>query len=74
MKPIAHIRQEVLKVPQSALAAIAKTTQATVSRWETGELEPDREQMDRIRQAAFERGLPWDDRWFFETPAEQAAQ
>ena len=68
MKPIAHIRQEVLKLPQSALATITGTSQATVSRWETGELEPDREQMDLIRQAALERGLEWNDRWFFETP------
>ena len=68
MRPIAHIRQEVLKVPQTALADIAHTTQATVSRWETGELEPDREQMDLIRQAALERGIEWNDRWFFETP------
>lgn len=68
MNPIAHIRQEILKVPQSVLADIAGTTQATVSRWENGELNPDIEQMAAIREAAIERGLSWDDRWFFEPP------
>jgi DNA-binding transcriptional regulator YiaG len=72
MNPIAYIRQEILKVSQHVLAAIANTSQASVSRWETGELEPDREQLDLIRQAALDRGLPWDDRWFFEKPGRAA--
>lgn len=68
MNAIAHIRQEILKVPQSVLADITGTTQATVSRWENGELHPDIEQMAAIRRAAIDSGVSWDDRWFFETP------
>lgn len=66
MTPIARIRQEVFKVPQAAFADIAGTTQPTVSRWENGELAPGAIEMGRIREAAREQGLQWDDRWFFE--------
>ena len=73
MTPIAHIRQTVFEgISQTAFGEIAGTTQATVSRWENDELNPNSEQMRRIRSAAVERGKPWDDRWFFEVP-EQAA-
>ena len=72
MNQIAHIRLQVLKIPQWKLAEITNTTQATVSRWETGELHPDRQQMDAIRHTAFERGIEWDDRWFFEIPNQVA--
>lgn len=51
------------------MAAIAGTTQATVSRWECGELKPDIEQLSRIRSEAMSRGIEWDDGWLFR-PAE----
>ncbi len=54
------------------MAGIAKTTQPTISRWENGELEPDREQMKLIRDEALARGREWNDRWFFELPEEAA--
>jgi transcriptional regulator with XRE-family HTH domain len=69
MTPIEHIRKSLFKVSQSAFGEIAGTTQASVSRWERGELEPDRIEMTRIRSAASERGIPWDDSLFFERPA-----
>ena len=68
MRPIEHIRRNVFKSSQTAFADVAGTTQATVSRWENGELEPGREEMARIRNKAIEAG-EWDDRWFFEVPA-----
>lgn len=68
MHPIEHIRKNVLGVSQTVLAGITGVTQATVSRWETGELEPGREELDRIRTEARSRRLLWDDRWFFEVP------
>ncbi|HWL06754.1 MAG TPA: helix-turn-helix domain-containing protein [Xanthobacteraceae bacterium] len=71
--PMSSIRRNVFGGTQSAFAQIAGVTQATVSRWERGELEPSREEMARIRSAAHERGIAWDDRWFFE-PAPAAAQ
>jgi len=72
MNPIRHIRLTVFKMIQADFAEFAGVTQATVSRWENGEFEPNRDDMERIRRAAIDRGKPWDDRWFFEVP-EQAA-
>lgn len=71
MNAVKYIRTQVFKLRQAPFAAeVAKVSQATVSRWETDELmgsQPDREDMDRIRSAAMERGLPWNDSWFFQT-------
>jgi len=68
MHPIEHIRKNVLGVSQAVLAAIAGVTQATVSRWEAGESEPNRNELSRIRDEARARGHSWDDSWFFDTP------
>lgn len=72
-RPIEHIRRAVFDVSQTAFAEIAGTTQPSVSRWEQGLQEPDRIEMDRIRQAAHKRGLNWDDRWFFEVPRQKGS-
>jgi predicted transcriptional regulator len=74
MHPIEHIRKNVFGVSQVVLATITGVTQATVSRWEAGELEPSREEMGRIREEARSRGIAWDDTWFFETPNSVAAE
>lgn len=68
MLPIAHIRSQVFKLSQAAFAEVAGVKQPTVSRWERGEFEPNRDDLERIRRAALDRGLPWDDSWFFEVP------
>lgn len=73
MTPLQHIRKHLFKVSQSVFGEIAGTTQASVSRWESGEQEPDRSEMDRIRAAATERGITWDDSLFFEMPATSEA-
>lgn len=78
MSTLLHIRKDVLAISQAEMAAIARTSQATVSRWENGELQPDLRQMKRIRAFALERGLGWDDSLFFDLPpapadAEEAA-
>jgi transcriptional regulator with XRE-family HTH domain len=67
-----HIRKSILKISQQAMADIAGTTQASVSRWETGEQEPSLSEMGRIRDAALARGLEWNDRWFFDAPSSPA--
>lgn len=71
MRAIEHIRKHIFQVSQTVFGGIAGTTQASVSRWETGELEPGLEDLARIRAEALSRDLPWDDRWFFEAPSEQ---
>ena len=73
MKPLEHIRKNVFGLSQTEFGQIAGTTQPSVSRWEKGEQEPSHSEMAAIRQAAHDRGLTWDDRWFFEVPAEVRA-
>lgn len=75
MRPIEAIRKNVFRCSQAAFGEIAGTTQASVSRWETGQQEPSRDEMERIREAARARSLQWHDSWFFEVapaPAEAA--
>ncbi|WP_435537654.1 helix-turn-helix domain-containing protein [Azospirillum sp. ST 5-10] len=64
-----YIRKHVLGISQCELARIACTTQATVSRWERGELEPSQGDLARIRTHALTSAATWDDAWFFEPPA-----
>ncbi len=68
MSAIRFIRKTVFKVTQAEFAALAGVTQASVSRWENG-VAPTADEMKAIRSAAFSRGIPWDDAWFFEYPA-----
>jgi DNA-binding transcriptional regulator YiaG len=72
MSPILQVRKRVFGISQAELAAIANTSQGTVSKWEAGELEPDREQLALIRSAAIDRGLEWSDAWFFEPAPTEA--
>ncbi len=71
--PMLHIRKNVLGMTQVQLAALTGAQQGTVSRWERGQLEPSRDQLERIREEARNRGVEWDDSWFFERPDCEAA-
>jgi transcriptional regulator with XRE-family HTH domain len=66
MRAIERIRREVFKVKQVAFAVIAGTSQGTVSRWENGESDPSLDQLQKIRDAATEKRLPWNDALFFD--------
>lgn len=74
MNTVLHLRKNILKLSQAELAEVAKTTQATVSRWENGELSPDLDQLTRLREEVRKREIDWDDAWFFEAPAVEAAE
>ncbi len=69
MATLRHIRKQVLGLTQAEMAAIAGVSQGQVSKWETGVLSPSLPEMERIRAHAMERGIDWDDRWFFEVAA-----
>ena len=68
MSALRHIRKTVLGLSQAGFAAVAQVSQGTVSKWENAELNPNMDEMARIREAAMARGVAWDDSWFFETP------
>ena len=68
MNALRHIRKHVFQVTQAEFATLAGVAQPSVSRWENG-VAPSLDEMAAIRQAAADRGLEWDDRWFFEAPA-----
>jgi len=72
MHQLEYIRKHIFGVTQVTFAEIAETTQASVSRWESGEQYPDHAEMARIRAAARKRSIPWNDQWFFELPVEVA--
>jgi transcriptional regulator with XRE-family HTH domain len=61
-----RIRKEVLRISQAQMAAVAGVSQGTVSKWEAGELEPDRDQLAKIRSFVTARGIEWRDSWFFD--------
>lgn len=70
MNAIRFIRTKVFGVTQAEFAAIAGVKQPSVSRWEAG-VAPSLDDMQSIRSAAKDRGIEWNDQWFFE-PAEPA--
>lgn len=72
MNALRHIRKSVLCLSQAEIAVIAEVSQGTVSKWENDEANPSLDEMSRIRDAVLARKLPWDDAWFFDTPAEAA--
>lgn len=72
MNQLSHIRIHVFGVTQIEMGAIAGVRQSQVSRWEHGLRRPSLAELERIRTEALARGLAWDDRWFFEIPAEAA--
>jgi predicted transcriptional regulator len=70
MNPILRIRRDILRVSQVEMGLIAGgASQATVSRWENGELEPNLSQIALIRAEIKRRRLRWKDIWFFEVPS-----
>lgn len=72
--PARYIRERVFRAPsQTAFATMLGYKQATVSRWESGVDPISRAAQERIRALARERGIKWNDLWFFEVPADDEA-
>jgi predicted transcriptional regulator len=63
-----------LGLRQLDLAEITGASQATVSRWDSGELEPRLEDLTRIREFALTKGFDWRDSMFFEPVAQPTEQ
>lgn len=67
-RPALHIREKIFGFrTQQEFADALGYEQATISRWESGEIEMSRKAMDRIRDLAAQRGIRWDNNWFFVT-------
>lgn len=60
--------RERFGVNQTEFASVAKVSQGTVSRWEKGQWEPNRDELARIREEAISRGIDWNDALFFSSP------
>jgi transcriptional regulator with XRE-family HTH domain len=68
-----YIREHVFGIPtQAEFARLLNYTQATISRIETGEIALGRDYQDRVRALARDRGVRWNDTWFFEVPKRRA--
>ena len=72
MNRLRVIRKTIFQVPQKDMAALIGCAQSTLSRWERNERQPALDDMARIREAAAEKNIKWDDRWFFEDPPAEA--
>jgi len=72
MNNIRRIRKAVFGVSQAHFAGFAGVTQATVSRWEAGQLAPSLLELTKIREEAKKRGLKLKAEEFF-AQAEKAA-
>ncbi len=66
--PVTFIRESVFGcATQDQFAGLLGTTQASISRWEAAGRIPGLKQ-ELIRDKARERGIAWDDRYFFSSP------
>ncbi len=68
MSSLRHIRTNIFRLKQAEFAVVCQVDQSTVSKWESGDLEPSLSQMRRIRDMAKKRRMKWSDKWFFEKP------
>lgn len=74
MNAVEYIRTKVFKLKQAPFAAIAGVSQPTVSRWEQAASQPSRGEMEKIRSAAMDRGIPWNDSWFFQAHPDESRE
>ena len=72
MNPILRIRKVRLGWSQAKFGSIAGVSQGTVSKWEAGEGSPSRDELERIRAAALDEGIAWEDGWLFDAPVAEA--
>jgi transcriptional regulator with XRE-family HTH domain len=63
-KALKRIRKQLFRLTQTEFAEIAGVAQCSVSRWESG-TPPSLGELRKIRHAATERGLDWNDSLFF---------
>lgn len=67
--PARYIREQIFCVEtQGQFGDLLGVTQETISRYETGALRLNVQAQDRIRKLAAERGIDWDNNWFYDIP------
>lgn len=71
--PLRYIRKHVFRMQQQEFADHLGRSRVNVSKYETGLVPLPYEIMERVRGLASEREIAWDDRWFFEVPAQEVA-
>ncbi len=63
MRRIEFVRRRLLGLTQVDFARLTKVAQATVSRWESGELAPTLSAVTLAKAAVLDRGFSWNDAW-----------
>ena len=67
MTPALYIRKHIFQMTQADMAEVLGCVQPTVHRYEINGFFPV-EAQKKVRALAAERGLEWNDSWFFEVP------
>ncbi len=70
MNPAIYIRKNILNLTQEKLSEHLDVTQPTIHRWEESGVIPAKHQR-QIREFASEKGIYWNDSWFFSIPDER---
>ena len=70
MNPAIYIRKNILNLTQEKLSEYLDVTQPTIHRWEESGVIPAKHQR-QIREFASEKGIYWNDSWFFSIPDER---
>jgi transcriptional regulator with XRE-family HTH domain len=68
MNALLFIRKHVLRTLQGDIAAITQVAPSTVSRWEAGQIQPNLDEIARLREACLHRVGAWDEDWLFDPP------
>lgn len=72
--PARFIREHIFRIEKQAIfGELLGYSQASISRFESGEVPLTTRAQQRIRALAKVRSIDWDNNWFFEVPTETAA-
>jgi hypothetical protein len=67
---VRYMMEHVLDTTMRVVGAIAGVSESKVSRWLSGQMEPDMREVQRIIDFARANSLPWKDVWLYNPPTE----